>query len=108
MELKLVIGDVKSGKCYQKVLSDEAAKNFLGKKIGDQIKGELIDLTGYEFQLTGGSDSAGFPMRWDVEGITRKRIFAVKGVGVTNKKGLPNIKKKGKRTMRHAGSASIN
>lgn len=82
VEFKLVIGDPKTGKCYQKVVQEDAAKPFLGLKIGDTVKGEVIDLTGYEFLITGGSDYAGFPMRKDVQGPVRKRILAVEGVGI--------------------------
>ena len=67
-EFKIVISDPKKGKSLQRELKDDAAKGLVGKKIGDTFKGELIDLPGYEFKITGGSDKAGFPMRWDVIG----------------------------------------
>jgi ribosomal protein S6E (S10) len=60
----------------------------------------VIDMPGYEFRLTGGSDSAGFPMRPDIEGSQRKQILAGTGVGVTNKLRKPNPKKKGWRSMK--------
>lgn len=82
VEFKLVIGDPKSGKCYQKVVQEDNAKPFIGLKIGDTVKGEVIGLTGYEFLITGGSDYAGVPMRKDVQGQGRARILIVKGVGV--------------------------
>ena len=62
VEFKLTIGDPKTGKCVQKTVSENAAKAFIGLKIGDTVKGEAIDLTGYEFLITGGSDFCGFPM----------------------------------------------
>jgi small subunit ribosomal protein S6e len=99
-EFKLVISDPKKGKSIQKELKDNNARALVGKKIGDVIKGESIDFSGYEFQITGGSDASGFPMRKDVEGSARKRITAVKGVGVKNKLRKPNPKKKGWRTIR--------
>jgi small subunit ribosomal protein S6e len=98
-EFKLVIG-TKDGKSFQKEIKDEAASSFLTKKIGDKIKGESIDLPGYEFEITGGSDYCGFPMRADVTGIGRKRVLAVKGVGIKNKKKYRKREKKGKRTMK--------
>lgn len=98
-EFKVVIG-TKDGKCVQKVVSDNDAKAFLEKKIGDTIKGEAINLTGWEFKITGGSDKAGFPMRSDVPGSTRKKILAVKGVGLNNKKKYRGKNKKGKRVMK--------
>ncbi|MBU0461541.1 MAG: 30S ribosomal protein S6e [Nanoarchaeota archaeon] len=97
-EFKLVIGDPKARKCVQKEAKDSTADRFLGLKIGDKITGELIDLPGYEFEITGGSDYCGFPMRRDVS-LPRKVIFSYKGVGLSNKKHKPNPKKKGWRTM---------
>jgi small subunit ribosomal protein S6e len=89
MAFNVVIG-TKQGKCIQKEVSEEDSKGFIGKKIGETLKGELIGLTGYEFLITGGSDHAGFPMRKDIQGPGRKRILAVKGIGV-------KIKRKGSR-----------
>jgi len=86
MELKLNISE-KSGKTIQKVLSEENSKSLMGKKVGETFKGEIIDVTGYEFEITGGSDNAGFPMRKDVDGQSRKRILITEGVGLNNKRG---------------------
>ena len=81
---KVVIG-AKNGKCVQKEVAEPDAKNLVGKKVGETIKGELISLTGYEFEITGGTDYAGFPMRKDIVGTGRKRILAVKAVGLKKK-----------------------
>ena len=99
VDFKLVISDPKTGKSYQKEIKDDLAKPFLGMKIGDKIKGELVDLTGYEFEIRGGSDYCGFPMRKDIKGQIRKMIFAVSGVGIkkkitTTKKGDRKIRRK--------------
>jgi len=98
-QFKAVFG-LKDGKSYQKEISGDDAKAFIGKKIGDVVKGEIIGLTGYEFQITGGSDTAGFPMRSDLPGPTLKKILAINGVGVTNKSKYLSKKKKGLRTMK--------
>jgi small subunit ribosomal protein S6e len=79
---KLVISDPRTGLSIQREAKDPAASKLVGLKIGDKVKGELIDLAGYEFEITGGSDYCGFPMRKDVAGIGRKRILAVEGVGI--------------------------
>ncbi len=89
MAIKLVISDPESGLSVQKELADDALKGFMGVKIGDTLKGELADLHGYEFVLTGGSDYCGFPMRQDVPGVGRKKILAYHGVGM--KKGLKGM-----------------
>jgi len=86
VEFKLTIGDPKTGKCVQRTVSENAANAFIGLKIGDTVKGETIDLTGYEFQITGGSDFCGFPMRKGITGA-RKRILAKGGVGFRKYKG---------------------
>ena|SRR3989344_9067743 len=70
VEIKCVINDVKEGKSYNKV-SPEA--NFTGRKIGDKVPGDVIGFEGYEFQIMGGSDLAGFPMRKEIEGMGRKK-----------------------------------
>ena len=78
---KLVLG-AKDGKSYQKEVKDKEANAFLAKKIGDKIQGDACGFPGYEFEITGGSDKAGFPMRRDVPGAVRKKILAIEGVGV--------------------------
>ncbi len=61
---------------------DEKKFRFEGMKIGDVIKGGLIGFPNFEFQITGGSDYAGFPMKRDVHGPVKKRILMAKpGVG---------------------------
>ncbi len=78
-EVKVVFNDVKTGKSYQKAYTDAS---FLNMKIGDKVAGAQLDLPGYEFILTGGSDSAGFPMRFDVISVGRKRVLLAKGPGL--------------------------
>jgi small subunit ribosomal protein S6e len=38
-------------------------------------------MPGYEFEISGGSDYCGFPMRKDVNGIMRKEILTTTGLG---------------------------
>jgi len=80
-DFKLVINNPKDGKSYSREIKDPAAETFIGKKIGDKVDGKEIDMTGYEFEIAGGSDHCGFPMRADVDSI-RKKILAVSGVGM--------------------------
>ena len=104
---KLVIG-TKEGKCYQKELNEEQSGNLVGKRIGDKISGEDVGLAGYEFELTGGSDYCGFPMRRDAQGPTRKRILAVSGVGLKKAaKGLRQRKTVAGNTV-HDKTAQVN
>jgi len=84
-EFKLVIS-TKDGKSMQRDVKDNEAKPFLGKKIGDKISGDAAGMPGYEFELRGGSDASGFPMRKDITGTGRKRILALSGVGLKKKR----------------------
>ncbi|HLD05637.1 MAG TPA: 30S ribosomal protein S6e [Candidatus Nanoarchaeia archaeon] len=81
MEYKLNLGDPKTGKTHKKDVKDVEAKVFFGKKMGDKIEGDKMGLEGYEFEIMGGSDYCGFPMRKDVVGGTRRRILITKGTG---------------------------
>jgi small subunit ribosomal protein S6e len=49
-------------------------------------------MAGYEFQIAGGSDYCGFPMRKDLPGVARKKVLLVKGVGL--KDALQGIRKR--------------
>ncbi|MFX1504160.1 MAG: S6e family ribosomal protein [Promethearchaeota archaeon] len=71
------------GKSLSKLIEiDEKKFRFEGMKIGDIIKGGVIGFPNYEFEITGGSDSSGFPMRKDVHGPVKKRILVSKrGIG---------------------------
>lgn len=93
VNFKLVIG-LKDGKCVQKQLQDPYSGFLIGKKIGDAVSGDSIGIEGYEFQITGGSDFCGFPMRADVPGINRKRILSI--AGTKGVRGYYKKKNKGK------------
>ncbi len=79
--MKIVIS-AKGSKTVQKEIDAALSPKLYGKKIGDKIEGSDIGLEGYEFQITGGSDLSGFPMRSDVTGTLRKRIFTTRSLGV--------------------------
>jgi small subunit ribosomal protein S6e len=91
-EIKLSIGQ-KDGKTVQIVVTDNNAKSLMGKKIGEKIKGESFDMPGYEFEITGGSDYCGFPMRKDIAGPVRKKVLIMDGVGTRNKEAGIRIRK---------------
>lgn len=95
---KFVISE--KGKSYQ-VEKDQKSCPIMGKKIADKIEGSFLGLDGYEMEITGGSDKDGFPMRKDIEGISRKRIIMTKGIGF-------NAEKKGLRRRKMACGNAIN
>ena len=80
VSFKLCISDPSTGRTFQKEVKDAMARPFLGMNIGESLKGDNFELSGYEFQITGGSDYCGFPMRSGILGI-RKRISIYGGVG---------------------------
>jgi len=83
-EFKVVLNDPKTGKSKQIEVKDAQAKPLLNLKIGDMVKGEMLDLQGYEFEIKGGSDSCGFPLRKGIP-TARKKILTLGGVGFKNK-----------------------
>jgi small subunit ribosomal protein S6e len=82
-KLNISGGNEGPGKGLSKLIEiDEKKFRFEGMKIGDIIKGGLIGFPNYEFEITGGSDSSGFPMRKDVHGPVKKRLLlSKKGIG---------------------------
>jgi small subunit ribosomal protein S6e len=79
--MQLNIG-TKDGEVHQ---IETDAKNFVGKEIGDTFNGEIVDLNGYELEITGGSDKSGFPMRASIEGSERERVLIEDGSGIREK-----------------------
>lgn len=80
VSFKLCISEPSTGRTFQKEVKDNLATPFLGLNIGETLKGDAIELSGYEFQITGGSDYCGFPMRKGILGL-RKKITIYGGVG---------------------------
>src|SRR3989344_5923606 len=86
MPLKLNISE--KGKAWRIEVDTEV---LAGKAISDKINGGDIkpEFDGYEFEITGGSDISGFPLKKDVEGLGLKRVLLTKGWGMHKKpKGL--------------------
>ncbi len=65
-----------------KTFKIETESEFLiGKKIGDKIHGKELsgDLSGYELEIRGTSDKAGFPGKRDVQGLSLRKVLLTKG-----------------------------
>jgi small subunit ribosomal protein S6e len=75
---KICINEPKTKKSWQ---VEKDAPSLIGMKIGDKFDGSLIGLSGFTLQMTGGSDKDGFPMRYDLQGIARKKALLTSGPG---------------------------
>jgi len=82
MPFKINISD--KGKTF-KLEAD--VESLIGKKIGEKISGTEIkkELEGYELEITGTSDIAGFPGKKDIEGTNLRRVLLTKGFSLKKK-----------------------
>jgi|SRR5271157_2716757 len=78
--MRIVISE-SNGKSHQTELPKDKESVLAGKKIGDELDGNLVGAAGYTLKLTGGSDGSGFPMREEVHGSAKKVILTSDGVG---------------------------
>jgi small subunit ribosomal protein S6e len=70
-KFKLIVSDTKTGKSQTLEIEDAKAQVMIGRKIGETVDGSTIDMKGRKFQITGGSDKDGFPMRGSIHGGIR-------------------------------------
>ena len=84
--MKLVISNPKTGKSFQTEIGATQEKTLYGLKVKEKVKGDSIGMAGYEFQITGGSDKQGFPMRPEFHGTARKSLLLLGGPGYRTKK----------------------
>jgi small subunit ribosomal protein S6e len=80
-EFTVAVSDPESGHTYQIDVDGQDANRFIGREIGEEVDGGAVGLTGYTLEITGGSDTAGRPMRPDVRGTATKAIMSDGGVG---------------------------
>jgi len=91
MEFKLVINN--KGRAGSKEIKDTECNVFLNKKVGDSVSGNTFGFKNYEFQITGGTDKDGFPIRYDLSGTNRKKILLSSGPCVKIKRRGMRIRK---------------
>lgn len=74
----------KSGKTFH---LESEAESLAGKELREKIDGSEIspELSGYEFEITGASDNAGFPALENVDGIILKKVLLTYGKGMKKK-----------------------
>ena len=68
----------KSGKTYKLETENE---EIVGKELHDKIDGKILspELEGYELEITGASDNAGFTAMKEVEGVGLKKLLLTYG-----------------------------
>jgi small subunit ribosomal protein S6e len=95
---KINIG-TKQGKTYHFELESE---ELVGKKLHEILNGKDLkeELDGYEFEITGASDKAGFTSMEDVEGVGLKKVLLSYGKGMKRKIRKEGKKKKGRNKPR--------
>jgi len=101
MTFKINISE-KSGNTYH---LESDSEELMGKELHNKIEGKDIsaDLSGYEFEITGASDNAGFTAMENVEGTGLKKILLRYGKGMhkrprrEGKKKISNPRPKGLR-----------
>lgn len=98
MVFKINIG-TKEGKTYKLEVDSEG---LMEKSLGENISGKEIypALDGYEFKITGTSDSSGFSSREDVEGIGLKKVLLTYGKGMHKRSKKEGKKKRSNPTPR--------
>jgi small subunit ribosomal protein S6e len=90
---KVIIADPKTRKSQTVEIKDQQASPLVGIRLGEEIDGSLLGIQG-RVRITGGSDKAGFPMRWDISGGVKKYVLMTGGVGF--RKGSGNGQKRRK------------
>jgi small subunit ribosomal protein S6e len=79
--------------------AEKENESLIGISIGDKIEGSEIsdDLKGYELEITGTSDKAGFAGMSEIAGPHLKKVLLTYGKGMHKKpKGLKKVNKKPK------------
>ncbi len=77
----VVISEPTSGKSFQADVPKDKETALIGRKVGDSVDGGAFGAAGYSLVITGGSDTAGFPMRGDVSGPRRSDVLLSAGPG---------------------------
>ncbi len=80
-KFKIIISDPETGKSRSVEVEGTRAVPLIGRKLGEEIDGSVVGMSGHRLQITGGSDKDGFPMRPDVHGGVRISVIVSEGVG---------------------------
>lgn len=105
MVVKIIIGD--NGKAWR---VESEAEILTGKSVGDKVNGDEVksELSGYELEITGGSDNAGFPLSKSVVGVGLKRVLLTKGFGMRDSRKGVRLRKTQRGKVISQSTAQIN
>jgi small subunit ribosomal protein S6e len=79
-DFQVIVGD-DDGATYSFEVDGQDANRFIGRSIGETVDGDAVGLSGYEVEITGGSDQSGRPMHEEVSGSRTKQLLSTGGVG---------------------------
>jgi len=71
---QFIVSNPAMRKAYKIEVDQDKTMGLIGKIIGEKFNGDILGLSGYELQITGGTDKDGFPMHPQVHGPGRKKI----------------------------------
>ena len=80
-EFTVVVADPNDGTTHQRAVEGQDGNRFTGRSIGEEVDGSAVGLDGYTVEITGGSDTAGRPMREDVAGPALRSLLLDGGTG---------------------------
>jgi small subunit ribosomal protein S6e len=80
-DFQVSVADPDDGTTHKFEVEGQDANRFIGRAIGETVDGASVGLDGYELEITGGSDTAGRPMRADVAGPNLKAVLLTGGTG---------------------------
>jgi len=99
---QFIVSDPITRKAYKIEADQDKAAGIVGKVIGDKFNGDILGLSGYEIQITGGTDKDGFPMHPQIHGPGRKNVVLSYPPGFH-----PKIKGQRKRKMVRGNTISL-
>jgi small subunit ribosomal protein S6e len=79
-DFQVIVGD-DDGATYSFEVDGQDANRFIGRSIGETVDGESVGLSGYEVEITGGSDQSGRPMHGEITGAETTTLLSTGGVG---------------------------
>jgi small subunit ribosomal protein S6e len=79
-DFQVIVGD-DDGATYSFEVDGQDANRFIGRSIGETVDGDAVGLSGYEVEITGGSDQSGRPMHGEVSGSETTTLLSTGGVG---------------------------